>query len=70
MNFQTGRQNLSGSFKGLKTEWHILREQWQDKKAGEFQKNCIDKLERDIHSSLKAIEEIDTLFKQLQEDCF
>ena len=70
MNFQTGRQNLAGAFKDLKSEWHIVREQWQDKKAGEFQKSCIEKLERDIHSSLKAIEEMDDLFKQLREECF
>ncbi len=70
MNFQTGRQNLAGAFKDLKCEWRTVREHWQDKKADEFEKSCMEKLERDIQSSLKAIEEMDDLFKQLREECF
>ena len=70
MNFQTGVQHLSGETKKLKTNWKTLSEHWQDSKFAEFKKEYIDKLDREINSSLKAFEEINELFREVQEECF
>ena len=70
MNFQSGRENLQGAHKVLKNEWKRLNEHWKDSKADEFQKKIIERTERQIKASLHSIEEINELFKQIQEDCF
>lgn len=70
MNLQTCRQHISGEAKKLNSSWKTLEGHWTDSKATEFKKQYIEKLEREISSSMKAIEEINELFKHIQEDCF
>jgi hypothetical protein len=70
MNLQTSRQQISGEAKKLNSAWKALEGHWTDNKASEFKKQYIEKLEREINSSLKAIEGINEIFKLIQEDCF
>jgi hypothetical protein len=70
MNLQTSRQHISGEAKKLNSAWKTLEDHWTDSKASEFKKQYIEKLEREINSSLKAIEGINELFNHIQEDCF
>ena len=68
MNFQTGKDNLLGAHKVLSIEWLRLKEHWKDKKAVEFE-STVKRLEREVKAGLRAIEELDNIFKQIKEDC-
>ena len=70
MSFQSSRQEILHGAKTIKNEWKSVRENWQDKKAEEFERTYIARLEREVKTALAAMDEIDELFKEIQKDCF
>ncbi len=70
MNLQTRKQQLLDCKSKLSMQWHKVQEVWQDEQAHFFYKTYLEKLERELKVSLEAMDALDEIFKQIEEECF
>ena len=68
MTLKSSYHQLADLHKSYRQQWQLVRETWQDKNADQFQKDYVDSLNRQVSSSLDAIQELDELFCTIKDE--
>lgn len=69
MSFETNKEQLLSCTKDLMREWHTVKEDWDDKKADEFEKKFIHMIESQVKSASAAIDTISEMYGKARKEC-
>lgn len=67
-NVAAGAGKLQGDIKNLRAHWDIAGEHWDDVVRRDFEETKIVPLERAVESALRAMEELQQVFRQMARD--
>ena len=69
MSFETNKQQLLACTKDLMREWRSVKQDWNDKKADEFEKKFINLIESQVSHAFEAIDTITQMYNEARRDC-
>ena len=69
MSMSDSRARLVQATKKLKSDWRQTQETWLDDNCRQFEKLVMDPLEREVSSTVVAMEHMATLLAQAQHEC-
>lgn len=68
-NLNAGGNRLDQTMRILKSKWLMVRESWRDELAEAFESDHIAPMERQLQSTVRAIEKLSDLCVQIERDC-
>jgi hypothetical protein len=69
MSMSDSRARLVQATKKLKSDWRQTQETWLDDNCREFEKGVMDPLEREVSSTVVAMEHMANLLAQARHEC-
>ncbi len=69
MSIRTSASNLAQALKDLTFQWQQTQLSWNDQKSREFSDRYLDPLPGQAARAVAAIEELDSLLRQIKEAC-
>ncbi len=69
MSMSDSRARWVQATKKLKSDWRQTQETWLDDNCRQFEKQVMDPLEREVSSTVVAMEQMATLLAQAQHEC-
>lgn len=69
MSVSDSRARLVQATKKLKSDWRKTQETWLDDNCLQFEKRVMDPLEREVNSTVVAMEHMAILLAQAQHEC-
>ncbi|MCH8192967.1 MAG: hypothetical protein IIA65_02985 [Planctomycetes bacterium] len=69
MSMSDSRARLVQATKKLKSDWRKTQETWLDDNSLQFEKRVMDPLEREVNSTVVAMEHMAILLAQAQHEC-
>ncbi len=69
MSMSDSRARLVQATKKLKSDWRQTQETWLDDNCRQFEKLVMDPLEREVSSTVVAMEHMAILLAQAQHEC-
>jgi hypothetical protein len=69
MSVNAGRTKLYNSFKNFRVHWEAIQSVWNDAARHEFEESFFEPLERQLHTTLRAIDRLDTALMRFKNDC-
>ena len=68
-NLNAGGNRLDQTMRILRTKWLTVRESWKDELSETFDADHIAPLERQMQSTVRAIEKLGDLCVKIERDC-
>lgn len=69
MSFETNKEQLLSSTKDLMREWRNVKQDWNDKKADEFERKFIQLIDSQVNHAFEAIDTITAMYNEARRDC-
>ncbi len=69
MGLFEGRGNLTKGMSELQVRWQETRAEWQDAIAQQFEEKYINSIERDLRSTLAAMDQMGALLSRARSEC-
>lgn len=65
----SSKAKLLDATRQIQARWEQTRVHWLDQKAADFEEQFIAPLTHDVHTALRAIDELDKLLHHVHADC-
>jgi hypothetical protein len=69
MRFGTTRSQIYDAQKTARAKWNATCDEWDDAVRREHGEKVVDELDRSVSDSLRAIDQLATLFVQIRQEC-
>jgi len=69
MRFGTTRSQIYDAQKTARAKWNATGDDWDDAVRREHGENIVDELDKAVSDTLRAIDQLATLFVQIRQEC-
>jgi len=69
MNVNVAGKTMMGATKALSLKWELTKQTWHDTKAQQFETEYILELDAAVNRAGVALEKLDQMLSQIQQDC-
>jgi hypothetical protein len=69
MRFGSTRSQIYDGQKTARAKWDITGDHWDDEVRHEHEENVVEELDKCVSETLRAIDQLATLFVQVRQEC-
>jgi hypothetical protein len=69
MRFGTTRSQIYDAQKTARAKWDATADEWNDSVRREHGEQVVDELDKAVSDTLRAIDQLATLFNQIRQEC-
>jgi hypothetical protein len=69
MRFGTTRSQIYDAQKTARAKWDVTGDEWDDTVRREHGERIVDELDKTVSETLRAIDQLATLFTQIRQEC-